>query len=455
MKRSFIEKALGHSISQYDSEIRGVTIDSRTVEKGELFVALPGERVDGHMFVKEALDKGAAAVLISQEVGFKSSRLIRVTDTAKALGQIAAAWREKINPLLIGITGSNGKTTVKELTLQVLTDHFAKDQVLGTVGNLNNHLGVPLTLLRLRPSHRYAVIEMGMNHPHEIAYLSRLARPNIALVNNVFETHIGCHGFTDLKDIACAKAEIFSGLSANGLAVVSEQAKSFKVIDEAIQAFRHLSFGLAQDNDVYVKKIRLSTKETTYQVYDKQQTALVRINLLGQHNVFNSMAVFAVSQGIPGLNWQMIAKSLARYHGGTGRQVISYLPNGVVLIDDSYNANPMAMRCAIDVLASYPQLRILVIGDMGELGKQSQDWHQEIGYYAKKHGIGYLLALGPESQATVAAFGDKAFHYVNHQDLVKDLNTLLEEQTNAVILVKGSRFMHMEKVCQALLCKEE
>ena len=199
MKRSFIEKVLGHSISQHDSEIRGVTLDSRTLEKGELFVALPGEKVDGHMFVKEALDKGAAAVLISQDVGLKSSRLIRVTDTTKALGQIAAAWREKLDPLLIGITGSNGKTTVKELTLQVLTDHFGKDRVLGTAGNLNNHLGVPLTLLRLRPSHRYAVVEMGMNHPHEIAYLSHLAKPDIALVNNVFETHIGCHGFTSVS----------------------------------------------------------------------------------------------------------------------------------------------------------------------------------------------------------------------------------------------------------------
>lgn len=455
MKRSFIEKVLGHSISQHDSEIRGVTLDSRTLEKGELFVALPGEKVDGHMFVKEALDKGAAAVLISQDVGLKSSRLIRVTDTTKALGQIAAAWREKLDPLLIGITGSNGKTTVKELTLQVLTDHFGKDRVLGTAGNLNNHLGVPLTLLRLRPSHRYAVVEMGMNHPHEIAYLSHLAKPDIALVNNVFETHIGCHGFICLEDIARAKAEIFSGLSADGLAVVSEQAKSFKVIDEAIQAFHHLSFGLAQDNDVYVKKICLNTKKTTYQVSDKHQTAQVRINLLGQHNVFNSMAVFAILQGVPGLNWQAIAESLARYRSGIGRQVISYLPNGVTLIDDSYNANPMAMRCAIDVLANYPQSRILVMGDMGELGKRSQGLHQEIGHYAKKHGITYLLALGPESQATVTGFGDRAFHYANHQDLVKDLDILLKEQKNAVVLVKGSRFMHMEKVCQALLCKEE
>lgn len=455
MKRSFIENVLGHSISQHDGEIKGVTIDSRTLERGGLFVALPGEQVDGHMFVKEALDKGAAAVLISQDVGFKSSRLIHVRDTTKALGKIAGAWREKLDPLLIGITGSNGKTTVKELTLQVLTDHFGKDRVLGTVGNLNNHLGVPLTLLRLRPSHRCAVVEMGMNHPHEVAYLSHLAKPNIALVNNVFETHIGCHGFTYLEDIACAKAEIFSGLFADGLAVVSEQAKSFKVIDEAIQAFDHLSFGLAQDNDICVKKICLNTKETTYQVYGNQQTAQVRINLLGQHNVFNSMAVFAILQGVPGLNWRTIAESLARYRSGIGRQAISYLPNGITLIDDSYNANPMAMRCAIDVLANYPQSRILVMGDMGELGKQSQGLHQEIGHYAKKRGITYLLALGSESQATVAGFGDRAFHYVNHQDLMNDLNTLLKEQRNTVVLVKGSRFMHMEKICQALLCKEE
>lgn len=455
MKRSFIEKVLKYNIGQHGSEISGVSIDSRNLKKGELFVAVPGKQIDGHMFVKEALDKGAAAVLVSQDVGLKSNRLIRVADTTKALGQIASAWRDEFDPLLIGITGSNGKTTVKELTLQVLTDCFGKDQVLGTIGNLNNHLGVPLTLLRLCPTHRYAVVEMGMNHPYEIAYLSHLAKPDIALVNNVFETHIGCQGFTYLEDIACAKAEIFSGLSTNGLAVVSEQAKSFKAINEAIQAFHHLSFGLAQDNDICVSKIYLNTRETTYQVYDKKQTAQVHINLLGQHNVFNSMAVFAILQGVPGLNWQMIAESLAHYRSGIGRQAINYLHNGVTLIDDSYNANPMAMRCAVNVLANYPQSRILVMGDMGELGEQSQSLHQEIGHYAKIHGVTYLLALGSESQAAVASFGDRAFHYISHQDLIKDLNTLLKEQKNAVVLVKGSRFMHMEKVCQALLCKEE
>ena len=433
-----------------DAEFGEVGTDSRSVIPGMLFVALKGDRFDGHDFVREVLAKGAAGAMVERAWADANPGLplIAVNDTRLALGQLAAAWRRRFAIPLIGVTGSNGKTTVKEMCAAILRAQFAGgDSVLATVGNLNNDIGLPLTLLRLRASHRAAVIEMGMNHAKEIDYLTRLAAPTVALVNNAQRAHL--EGLGSLQNVALAKGEIFAGLPADGVAVFNVDDAQADIWRELSRERRQLSFGLDHPADVRGHfaghglggELRLATPlgEIT-----------VMLAVPGSHNARNACAAAAATLAA-GAAVAAVKQGLEQFSGIKGRLQRRGGRQGAVVVDDSYNANPDSMRAAVDVLAAVPGKRILVMGDMGEAGAAAGQFHDEIGGYAKSHGVDRLLCLGELSAAAAANFGEGGQHFQRVEDLVKVLLGALEPQTT--VLVKGSRFMRMERVVEAIVDK--
>jgi UDP-N-acetylmuramoyl-tripeptide--D-alanyl-D-alanine ligase len=432
-----------------DAGFSGVSTDSRSIAAGELFVALKGEHFDGHAYVSEVIARGAAGAVVDQE--FAASRpglpLLGVADTRLALGALAAHWRGRFTLPLLGVTGSNGKTTVKEMCAAILRVQFggAADAVLATVGNLNNDIGLPLTLLKLRAAHRAAVIEMGMNHPGEIDYLTRIARPTVAVVNNAQRAHLS--GLGTVQEVALAKGEIFAGLAADGVAVFNADDGQAELWRELSRDRRQLSFGLDQAAEVrgeflphgFGGDLRLATPWGTI------ETALA---VPGRHNARNACAAAAAALAA-GATAAAVSQGLAAFAGVKGRLQRRTGRNGALVIDDSYNANPDSMRAAIDVLASVPGKAIFVMGDMGEAGESAGQFHDEIGGYAKSHGIDRLLCLGELSAAAAANFGEGGQHFARVGDLAKALLAELDSQTT--VLVKGSRFMRMERVVEAIV----
>jgi UDP-N-acetylmuramoyl-tripeptide--D-alanyl-D-alanine ligase len=420
----------------------GVTTDSRAVAAGDLFVALVGERFDGHQHVAEALERGACAAITSHEV---SAELpipqVVVPDTRRALGRLAAHWRQRFALPLVAITGSNGKTTVKEMLAGILAEHCgARDAVLATVGNLNNDIGMPLTLLRLNERHRYAVIEMGMNHAGEIDYLTHLARPTVAVVNNAQRAHVGLLG--SLRAIAAAKGEIYGGLGASGIAVVNLDDPSAAGWLALNARRRVVTFGLGAGADV-----RATRRDGAWQFGTPAGSFAVALQVAGEHNVRNALAACAAALAL-GIAPAALRAGLAGFAGVAGRLQRRVGPSGAVVIDDSYNANPESMQAALAVLAAAPGRRVLVMGDMGELGAGAAAMHAEVGSLARAAGIDALLALGDESRHAVAAFGAGGAHFADAQALIAAARE--EARRGATILVKGSRFMGMERIADAL-----
>ena len=432
-----------------DAEFGSVGTDSRAVTPGMLFVALKGERFDGHEFVREVLAKGAAGAMVERAWADANPGLplIAVNDTRLALGQLAASWRRRFAIPLLGITGSNGKTTVKEMCAAILRAQFdaAPDTVLATSGNLNNDIGLPLTLLRLRASHRAAVIEMGMNHAGEIDYLTRLAAPTVALVNNAQRAHL--EGLGTVQDVALAKGEIFVGLAADGVAVFNADDAQAGIWRELSRERRQVSFGLDQPAEVrggftahgLGGELRL---ETPWGPLD------VALAVAGRHNARNACAAAAATLAA-GAAPAAVKRGLESFTGVKGRLQRRVGLNGALVIDDSYNANPDSMRAAVDVLAAVPGKRIFVMGDMGEAGAAAGQFHDEVGGYAKSHGIDRLFCLGDLSAAAAANFGEGGRHFQRVEDLIKALPGELDAQTT--VLVKGSRFKKMERVVAALV----
>jgi UDP-N-acetylmuramoyl-tripeptide--D-alanyl-D-alanine ligase len=416
-----------------------------------LFVALKGERFDGHDFVADVLQRGAAAALVEAAFARAHSELplIPVLDTREALGQLAAAWRARFAIPLLGITGSNGKTTVKEMCAAILRRQFGDGTVLATQGNLNNDIGLPLTLLRLRETHRAAVIEMGMNHAGEISYLTRLARPTVALVNNAQRAHL--EGLGSVVAIARAKGEIFEGLAADGVAVINADDPHAPLWQELCADRRTSTFGLGAAATVrgrwqprgFGGRIALSCDAGSIDV---------ELPVPGEHNARNAVAAAAacLAAGTP---LDVIAAALAGYAGIKGRLQRRAGLGGATVIDDSYNANPDSMRAAIDVLATVPGRRILVMGDMGEVGEAAAQFHDEIGGHAKSRGIERLFALGALSADAVHNFGEGARHFGSVEALVEALKP--ELAVDVTVLVKGSRFMKMERVVEAIEEKDD
>jgi UDP-N-acetylmuramoyl-tripeptide--D-alanyl-D-alanine ligase len=422
--------------------ISGVTTDSRRVSAGDLFVALTGERFDGHAYVEEAMRRGAVAALVSRRVqaDLPIPQVID-GDTRLALGRLAASWRSRFAMPMIALTGSNGKTTVKEMIASILAAHCgSRDPVLATEGNLNNDIGMPLTLLRLRDSHRYAVIEMGMNHPGEIDYLTRLARPDVALVNNAHRAHVGLLG--DVAAVARAKGEIYGGLAEDGIALVNADdafASYWKGLNEGR---RIVTFGLSASADVHA-----SVEGTQARFVTPVDAFALTLQVAGEHNLRNAAAAAAIAHALE-IPPHAIQAGLAGFAGVPGRLQRRRGARGETIIDDTYNANPESMKAAIEVLAKEAGRTVFVMGDMGELGDDAAAMHAEVGEYARGAGIGALLAIGKDSAHAVKAFGANARHFDAIETLVEAARG--EARTGAVLLVKGSRFMQMERVADAL-----
>ncbi len=428
-----------------DVHFSGISTDSRKITMGDLFIALRGENFDGHEFVDDCLRQGAVAAMVAQASGIRhqgsGKALLVVEDTRLALGQLSAYWRSKFEIPLAAITGSNGKTTVKEMLASILATEAGADNVMATIGNLNNDIGLPLTLLRLRKNHRYAIAEMGMNHAGEIDYMTHLAKPTVAMINNAQAAHL--QGLGSLDAIASAKGEIFAGLAEDGIAVINADdvyANYWKIL---AGSHRIMTFGMNDGADVGATVENLQQTGSRLCLKSQLDEICIELQVPGLHNVLNALAAatVAIAMNISLANIQI---GLESFTGVKGRLQHKVGKGGCTIIDDSYNANPSSMRAAIDVLATCETPKILVMGDMGELGEGAAKLHQEIGTYAKAAGITQLFALGELSQHTVQAFGNGATHFNNPQALAAMLESYLVPQ--ATVLVKGSRFMQMERV---------
>jgi len=435
-------RAVGGALAGARVAFTGVTTDSRAVAPGDLFVALAGERFDGHAFVAEALGRGAVAALVARRAGAAGEYAqVVVHDTRAALGRLAAAWRARFSLPVVALTGSNGKTTVKEMIAAILAAHCGgRAGVLATEGNLNNEIGVPLMLLRLREHHRYAVLEMGMNHAGEIDRLTRMAAPDVALVNNAQRAHIGMLG--SVEAIAQAKGEIYAGLRANGRALVNED-DAFAGYWKGLAAGRRiLTFGTAPAADV-----RGSLDGGQLRLLTPLDAFAVTLQVPGEHNARNAIAACAAAFALD-VPPRAMQAGLAAYAGTPGRLEVKRGTRGATVIDDTYNANPDSMKAALRVLARAPGRRVLVMGDMGELGEAAGPLHAEIGAFARGAGIERLLALGEHSLHAVEAFGEGATHFASAQALLEAARA--EATGAATVLVKGSRFMQMERVVAGL-----
>jgi UDP-N-acetylmuramoyl-tripeptide--D-alanyl-D-alanine ligase len=461
MTLSEAARVLNARLEGADHGFSGVSTDSRALAPGELFVALRGERFDGHRFLAEAAAAGAAGAIVARDCllaaadrsAWATLPLVIVSDTRVALGKLAAHWRSRHTMPLVALTGSSGKTTVKEMLAEVLqaTCRAAGGeppaQVLATRGNLNNDIGVPLMLLELRPSHRYAVIEMGMNHPGEIRYLAQLAAPDVVLVNNAGRAHIEHLGSEEA--IARAKGEIYEDMKEGATAVINADDAYAPLWRTVIGGHRRIEFGI--DTGDVTASYALRPLDTDLVLHTPGDEAHVHLLAPGLHNVRNALAATAtaVVLGIPPAT---IATGLSRFRAVKGRLQRKAGLRGASVIDDTYNANPDSVRAAIDVLAAAPGKRVLVLGDMGELGSRARDLHAEIGAYARAAGIDRLFLLGELSVHAARAYGEDARHCASAEELAGAL--LPELAPGTTVLVKGSRFMQMERVVEALTAAE-
>ena len=425
----------------------GVSTDSRSVKSGDLFIALSGKNFDGHKFVAQAKDRGAVAAMVNQESDIKKNQdskipMIIVKDTLLGLGRLAAYWRRCFDIPLIAVTGSNGKTTVKEMIASILLQLVGKDsnKVLATTGNLNNDIGVPKMLLQLCKQHKYAVIEMGMNHSGEISYLTHLAKPSVALITNAGAAHV--EGIGSVEAVARAKGEIFEGLDKLGIAVINADDPNVQLWHKLAGSRPVIEFGLSKEVKVG-GCYQLNLTDTKMKLKLPDGTVEVKLKVLGKHNVYNALAAAAASTAI-GISKENIASGLGLFSGVDGRLQQKKCQHDATMIDDSYNANPESVRAALSVLANYPGKKILLLGDMGELGDNTVDFHEGIGEEARLIGIDRLFALGELSAHSVKKFGVGALHFKNIEDLIAAVEAVLAP--NVTLLVKGSRFMQMERV---------
>jgi UDP-N-acetylmuramoyl-tripeptide--D-alanyl-D-alanine ligase len=436
--------ALGGRTSGADALFTGVSTDSRSVAAGDLFVALRGERFDGHDFLKKVSASNAAAAMVERNYrGEYPLPALVVADTRRSLGDLARYWRARFAPALIAITGSNGKTTVKEMLAAILRRHAGEDNVLYTRGNLNNDIGLPLTLLGLRHAHRWCAIELGMNHKGEIAYLAGIARPTVALVNNAQREHL--EFMRSVEEVAAENASVYDALGGEGVAVINADDAHAAFFRSRAGGRKTVDFGLG--GGAVTGRYRLAHLSSEMRLDTPAGSAEATLAIPGLHNVRNALAAAACAFAVD-VPVKVIAEGLSAFRPYSGRLQVKKAASGATVIDDSYNANPDSVRAAIDVLASCPAPTALVLGDMGEVGEHGPEFHREIGAYARSKGVSQLLALGEATRHAVQAFGEGARRYENIDELVGSLKS-------KTILVKGSRFMKMERVVAALTGSSE
>ncbi len=446
-----------------DVEVTSVSIDTRAIKPGELYVAIKGHNFDGNEFVGLAEQAGAAAAIVNKgvtatamdggSVGI-SRELMRPTiphivvdDTHLALAQLAGAWRNKALVSVVGITGSNGKTTVKEMVAAILS---VNGNTLFTQGNLNNDIGVPLTLLRLNGQHQYVVVEMGANHPGEIEYTSRIAQADVAIITNVGPAHI--EGFGSVDGVAKAKGEIIQTLKQDGVAVLNRDDEYFDYWQTVAGTRKVMSFGIDERSEVKAHSVKTEIINqafaTTFELVTAKGESTVKLKLAGRHNVVNALAATAACLAL-NIDLQQIKQGLESVKPVTGRlqPLVSRLGN--IVIDDTYNANSASLKAGLDVLANCADERWLVLGAFGELGPESPKIHEQMGELIKSSGVARLLAIGSDARNTVKVFGKGAAFFDTQEDLIETLKQ--ELKGDEAILVKGSRAQRMENVVAALV----
>ena len=421
----------------------GISTNSKSIKTGNLFVALAGERFDAHDFLPDVASSGAAAVVAHQVPANYPLPALLVPETRYALGQIANWWRRRHAIPVIGVTGSNGKTTVKEMIAAILQAEYGAGNYLSTTGNLNNEIGVPLTLFRLDAQHRAAVIEMGMNHPGEIARLAEIAQPSVGLVNNAQREHQ--EFMATVAAVAEENGAVISALKADACAVYPADDEFTPLWQSYAGLRRVISFGFSDAANV---SCTFTSKDfgSTLSIKVNGEVFTLELAAAGMHNVRNAMAACAATLAI-GISPATIVRGLQAFSPVAGRLQRKTTKNGALLIDDTYNANPDSVRAAIDVLAAAPAPRTLVLGDMGEVGSEGIAFHQEIGAYARAQHIDQLFTLGTLARHASSAFGAAARHFEDMEKLNEFISTI---SPKASVLVKGSRFMKMERVVQHL-----
>ncbi|HSD55172.1 MAG TPA: UDP-N-acetylmuramoyl-tripeptide--D-alanyl-D-alanine ligase [Burkholderiales bacterium] len=446
-------RALGATVIGADVSFESVSTDSRTIERGALFVALHGERLDGHEYVGAARERGAAAAMVERVAGVSAQAaglpLLVVGDAKLALGALAKYWRGRFRIPVIGVVGSNGKTTVKEMLAAALSEQFGATRVLATAGNLNNDIGLPLTCLRLRDAHACAVIEIGMNHPGETGYLAGIAQPTVALINNAHREHQ--EFMKSVDEVAAEHAALVRALTRDGVAVLNRDDPHFDFWREIAGARRVRDFGLRADATVRAV-VRSSGIATEFELVSDAGSAAATLHAPGVHNVRNAVATAAAATAV-GASLDAVARGLAAFRPVKGRLQPKPGRDGIVVIDDSYNANPDSVRAAIDVLAGSERPRVLVLGDMGEVGVQGEAFHEEVGRYAKEAGVDRLIAVGTLARSAARAFGAGGEHLDSIEAVIARAQGLTA--LKGTILVKGSRFMRMERVVEHLVAEKD
>lgn len=422
--------------------VKGVSTDTRTIKGGELFIALKGPNFDGHNFVNAAFEKGAVACLVQDKV--ESKNAVLTSDTHAALGLLAKAWRKEFKKTVFAVTGSNGKTTVKEMIASIVSQ---SQLVMATLGNLNNDIGVPLTLFRLNESYDAAVIEMGANHSGEIEYLTSIALPDIAIVTNIGSAHL--EGFGSIENTAKAKSEIFQGLSESGTAVINADDQFFEDFKAIAKKYNVISFGI--NNADVMCKSESNVEGSLLNVITPKGNCIIKLKLLGSHNVMNALAAIAASVAAD-ISLEQIVNGLESLQPVDGRLQIKQGINNSRVIDDTYNANPTSLYAAINVLHDFSGKKFLALGDMGELGDNADELHIEAGSYAKNNGVDSLYSFGKLAEKAAKKFGGNGFCYDKHEDMIDALRNELTQ--DVTLLVKGSRSMHMEHVVNALTMAE-
>lgn len=447
MRLSELARIVSGELQGGDAEFSTVSIDTRTLKSGDVFFAISGRRFDGHDFLAQAVSGGACAAVVERKCEVCLPQVV-VADARLALGQLGAAWRQASPARVVGLTGSNGKTTAKEMVAAILGVRAA---VLSTRGNLNNDLGVPLTLMGLTPEHRYAVIEMGANHLHEIEYVAGLARPDVALITNAGSAHL--EGFGSREGVARGKGEIIAALGLDGVAILNADDAYFGLWREIAGTRKVISFGFGDAADVRGLADSVQSGcgpdgfQTRFACEYHGGCHEIALRLAGRHNVANALAAAASCLAL-GVDFGQVAEGLSRMSPVAGRMQPLRAGNGALLINDTYNANPSSFKAALEVLLDLPGEPWVALGAFGELGDASPELHAELGVLAKSLGVARLFATGPNADRAADAFGPGAVFCARQEDLIERLQDELRK--DVALLVKGSRSQRMERVIEAL-----
>lgn len=444
-KLSQIAKILNGQLIGGDVSFATVSTDTRTIKPGELFVALKGPNFNANEFVAAAKEKGAAAAIVSETIQ-TDLPYIKVADTLKALGEFAAWHRQQFTIPIIGLTGSAGKTTTKTMLASILQEC---GNTMATAGTLNNDIGVPKTLLCLRPEHQYAVIEMGANHHGEIAYVANIAKPTVAFITNAGPVHL--EGFGSVEGVAKAKAEIYQGLPSDGIIIINADEQFADYWHKLAGSHRVITFGRKNKADISAKNVMINAEGyAEFILVTPEGEAKITLAIMGEHNVMNALAAAAGALAV-NASLTAIKAGLAKAQPVYQRLEIHTSKEGALIIDDSYNANPLGVTAAIKILAKKTGEKVLALGEMRELGPDAPQYHAQIGRTAKEMGVNRLYAYGNLTEFAVKEFGAQGINFAEQADLIKAIRA--ELQPNTTILVKGSLSTKMKNVVNALLKK--